>query len=421
MKLLMRKKKLKAGEALRIGYFTGIYPRATDTFIQREVKGLRARGIDVRTFSLHKTGSDHDVGPEVLEEKRNTFYLLPANPMGLLIDNLAVFACSPARYLRTLWLAFRTARPGWRGFLYQMFYFQEAVLLARLLRRQGIEHLHNHLGDVSGTVTMLACALTGIGYSITIHGPHIFFDPTHWALREKVKLSRFIACISHNCKSQMMLFSDQADWDHFQIVHCGVDPHQFRYIEVRRQARKLLYTGRLAAEKGLPVLFEGLKLLGQEEYDFELTLVGDGIERKSLEALARQMGIADRVVFAGFASQDGVRDYLMQADVFILPSFAEGVPVSLMEAMACGVPVIATHVGGIAELIEPGETGLLVPASDTVALRGAIARYLNDYGLREKVSRQGREKVLSDFNLDNEVDKLAQLFRSHTGGAEKHG
>jgi glycosyltransferase involved in cell wall biosynthesis len=219
----------------------------------------------------------------------------------------------------------------------------------------------------------------------------------------------------------MMLFSDQSDWDRFRIVHCGVDPHQFRHIEVRRQARKLLYAGRLAAEKGLPVLFESLKLLGQEKYVFELTLVGDGIERKYLEELARQMGIADRLVFAGFASQDGVRDYLLQSDIFILPSFAEGVPVSLMEAMACGVPVIATHVGGIAELVEHGETGLLVPASDAVALRDAIARYLNDFGLREKVSRQGRDKVMSDFNLDNEVDKLAQLFRSHAGGAEKHG
>jgi glycosyltransferase involved in cell wall biosynthesis len=219
----------------------------------------------------------------------------------------------------------------------------------------------------------------------------------------------------------MMLFSDQTDWGRFQVVHCGVDPRQFRHIQVRRQARKFLYAGRLAAEKGLPVLFESLRLLAQRGHDYELTLIGDGDERKSLEATARQMGIADRLVFAGFASQDGVRDHLLQSDIFILPSFAEGVPVSLMEAMACGVPVIATQVGGIAELIESGETGLLVPASDAIALRDAIARYLNDFGLREKVSRQGREKVMADFNLDKEVDKLAQMFRNHAGGAGKHG
>jgi glycosyltransferase involved in cell wall biosynthesis len=421
MAILAHKKMEKTGGSLRIGYFTGTYPRATDTFIQREVKGLRARGIHVHTFSVRKTGSDHDVGPEVLAEKQNTMYLLPAGPLGLIADNIAAFVAAPVRYLRAMRLALATARPGWRGLLYQIFYFQEAVILARLLRRQGIDHLHNHLGDVSGTVTMLASALTGIGYSVTIHGPHIFFAPTHWALREKVKLSRFIVCISHNCKSQMMLFSDQTDWGRFQVVHCGVDPHQFQYIEVRRQARKFLYAGRLAAEKGLPVLFESLKLLAQQGHDYELTLIGDGDERKSLEELARRMGIADRLVFAGFASQDGVRAHLLRSDIFILPSFAEGVPVSLMEAMACGVPVIATHVGGIAELIESGETGLLVPASDAVALRDAIAKYIDDYGLREKVSRQGREKVMSDFNLDKEVDKLAQLFREHAAGAVQHG
>lgn len=407
---------------MRIGYFTGIYPRATDTFIQREVKGLRAQGIDVRTFSMRKVGPEHDVGPEVLEEKRNTSYLLPANPAGLLADNLAGFASSPVRYLKTLWLALRTAHPGWRGLLYQMFYFQEAVILARLLRRQGIAHLHNHLGDVSGTVAMLACALTGIGYSMTIHGPHIFFDPARWALREKVKYSRFIICISHHCKSQMMLFSDQGDWERFQIVHCGIDPKQFPYVEVRQRAKKLLYTGRLAAEKGLPVLFESLRLLDQQGYDYQLTLVGDGDARASLEELAQRMGIAGRLVFAGFASQSGVRDYLLQSDVFILPSFAEGVPVSLMEAMACGIPVIATHVGGIAELIDSGETGLLVPPSDSVTLRDAVASYLDDYDLRKKVSRQGREKVISDFSLDNEVAQLARLFRIHAGAeAGKHG
>lgn len=402
----------KPESAVRIGYFTNTYPRATDTFIQREVKGLRERGIDVYTFSVRKTGSDHDIGPEVLAEKRNTFYLFPANPLGLLIDNVAALISYPARYVRALWLAIRTAQPGPRGLLYQMFYFQEAVILAKVLRKKGIAHLHNHLGDASGTVTLLACMMMRIGYSISIHGPHIFFDPTHWALREKVKYSRFIVCISYYCKSQVMLFSDQADWARLKIVHCGVDPRQFRYNEVKPHARKLLYTGRLAAEKGLPVLFESLRLLGQQKYDYELTLVGDGIERKSLEELARQMGIADRVVFAGFASQEGVRDYLIQSDVFILPSFAEGVPVSLMEAMACGIPVIATYVGGIVELIEPDKTGLLVPPSDPVALRDAIARYLNDHALRDKVSRQGRDKVMSDFNLDNEVDKLAQLFRA---------
>jgi glycosyltransferase involved in cell wall biosynthesis len=398
---------------MRIGYFTNTYPRATDTFIQREVIGLRERGFDVRTFSVHRTGSDHDVGPEVIAEKKNTTYLLPVNPLTLLLRTFSTFLASPANFLGTLGLALRTAQPGFKGRLWQLFYFLEAVLLARELRRQSIAHLHNHLGDASGTVAMLACRLAKVGYSITIHGPHIFFDPTHWALREKVKYARFIACISHYCKSQMMLFSDQADWSRLEIVHCGVDIQRFGFVAPRNSARKLLYTGRLAAEKGLPVLFDSLKMLKDSGYAFELTLIGDGPDRAMLEALARQLGIGDSVIFAGYASQDVVRDTLQQSDIFILPSFAEGVPVSLMEAMACGIPVIGTYVGGVVELIEPGRTGQVVPPADVASLRDAIAKYLEATEFRAQMSTQGREKIMADFNLDLEVDKLARLFRLH--------
>jgi glycosyltransferase involved in cell wall biosynthesis len=397
---------------MRIAYFTNTYPRATDTFIQREVAGLRARGFDVHTFSVRRSGSDHDVSA-VLAEKKTTDYLLPVNPARLLLENLRWLFSAPMRYGAALGLAWQTAQPGLRGFCFQFFYFQEAVLLASRLRRCNITHLHNHLGDASGTVTLLAGRLSGIPYSITTHGPHIFFDPLHWALREKTRDSRFIACISHYCRSQMMLFTDQADWPRLRIVHCGVDPELFRFTPVRPRARRLLYTGRLAAEKGLPVLFESLALLRDKDIDYELTLVGDGPDRAALEMLANRLGIADRLRFAGFADQNGVRDLLMASDIFILPSFAEGVPVSLMEAMACGVPVIATNVGGVTELVEPEKTGLVVPPASVDALAEAIARYLSDPDLRRLVAENGRRKVEADFNLDTEVDRLASLFRGN--------
>jgi glycosyltransferase involved in cell wall biosynthesis len=195
-----------------------------------------------------------------------------------------------------------------------------------------------------------------------------------------------------------------------------VDPARYDFAATRSEVKKLLYTGRLAGEKGIPVLFESLRMLQSEEYDFELTLVGDGPDRQALKEMARQMGIADRVVFAGFASQEGVRDHLRQSDIFILPSFAEGVPVSLMEAMACGVPVIATYVGGVVELVQDGATGQVVYAGDPNSLKQAIVRYLDDAALCERVSRMGRERVVADFNLDREIDKLAELFRDHMNG-----
>jgi len=400
---------------MRIGYFTNRYPRATDTFIQREVAKLRQRGFAIHTFSVRRPGSEHDVSPEVIAEKRATAYLLPVAPGRLMYANLAGLIGTPRRYLAALALALQTKRPGLRGLALQLAYFQEAVLLSVELKRQRITHLHNHLGDNSGTVTLLASALTGIGYSITIHGPHIFFDPTHWALREKLRYSRFIACISHYCRSQMMLFSDQADWQRLKVVHCGVDIGSFGYADVRRHIGRLLYAGRLAVEKGLPVLFESLRTLQERGYQFELTLVGDGSDRARLQQLAQQLGVYDRVVFAGYVSEDKVREHLRNSDIFVLPSFAEGVPVSLMEAMACGVPVLSTFVGGIAELVIPGQTGLLVPAADSGALATAIARYFDDFELRQRVSRAARETVASDFNLDTEVAKLADLFLTHAG------
>jgi colanic acid/amylovoran biosynthesis glycosyltransferase len=395
---------------MRIGYFTNLYPRATDTFIQREIAGLRARGFDIRTFAVRRPGTEHDVAADVVVEKGKTHYLLPIGVMRLIVSNIAVCATAPGRFLAALTLALRTRRPGLSGLALQLAYFQEAILLSLAITRERITHLHNHLGDNSGTVTLLASRLTGIGYSITIHGPHIFFDPTHWALREKLRYSRFIVCISHYCRSQIMLFSDPVDWDRLQIVHCGVDTQWFQYHEVRQQVKRLLYAGRLAVEKGLPVLFDSLRDLLARGYECELTLLGDGNDRQYLQDLARRLGIGERVVFAGYGSQEQLRESLRRSDLFILPSFAEGVPVSLMEAMACGVPVLSTYVGGIAELVESEQTGLLVPPADCAALSNAIARYCDDHELRQRVSRSARAAIVARFNLDTEVDKLAQLF-----------
>jgi colanic acid/amylovoran biosynthesis glycosyltransferase len=395
---------------MRIGYLTNHYPRATDTFIQREVAALRTKGFEVRTFSVRRPGSEHDVSAEVAAEKRATHYILPAGPFRVLYANAAAFLRAPRGYLAALGQALRTSRPGLRGLALQMAYFQEAVVLSLELRRQGITHLHNHGGDNSGTVTLLAAELTQLGYSITIHGPHIFFDPTHWALREKLRQARFIACISHYCRSQVMLFSDPEDWERLKLVRCGIDVERYLYAEVRGQVRQLFYAGRLAVEKGLPILFESLRILQARGYDLQLTLAGGGEDRDKLEQLASELGISQRVAFVGYLGQEEVREHLRRSDIFILPSFAEGVPVSLMEAMACGVPVLSTYVGGIAELVETGETGLLVPAGDSNVLSEAIARYCDDLELRRRVSRLAREKIESSFNLGQEVDRLGALF-----------
>ena len=395
----------------RLAYFTGIYPRATDTFIQREVTGLRELGFDVNTYSVRRSPAEHDVGPLVASEKARTRFLLPANPLALAAANLVWLFRHPGRYFRTLALCLRTSPAGWRSLLFQLFYFQEALLLASLLRRDRIDHLHNHLGDVSGTIALLASSLSDIPFSMTIHGPHIFFEPSRWALGEKVRAARFVVCISQFCRSQLMLQSSPDDWHKLAIVHCGVDISQFAFKAPEGEARSILYVGRLASEKGLPVLLEAFRRLAASHPMVRLRLVGDGPERQAMETLAVRLGIAERVDFLGYRDSAGVLRELQSVDAFVLPSFAEGVPVSLMEAMSCGVPVIGTNVGGVSELIANGRSGLLVPASDTDSLVEALHRLVSEPGLRTALANAGRQAIENEFRLEDCVAQLSRLFQ----------
>ncbi len=395
---------------MRIAYFTNTYPRATDTFIRREVLGLRTRGFEVFTYSVRSTGVDHNVEEEVISEKNNTQYLLPANFLALFFDVVSSLISSPKTFFATLLLALKTTRPGLKGFALQMIYFCEAIMLAKRLKKDKIEHLHNHLGDNSGNVTMFASRLTSIPFSISIHGPHIFFDGLYWALDKKTELSKFICCIGHFCTSQMMLYSDKTYWDRFNIIRCGVNIEQFDFQPPARKARKMVYVGRLSAEKGVPILFSSLSDLKAKNYDFHLTLLGDGQDRKFLEEQVEQMGLQDYVEFGGFVDQDTIKSTLRNSDIFILPSFAEGIPVALMEAMALGIPVIATYVGGVTELVVDGITGQVVSPSDSQGLGNAIAKYIDDEVFCKDIAQRARDKVVQEFNIEDQVDKLASLF-----------
>ncbi len=397
-----------------IAYITGCYPRATDTFIQREVQGLRASGWNVLPYAVRRPGDDHAGIVAVAEEKQRTTYLLPFRPWSLLADNLTLLVKAPLDYLRTVRLAARSRKPGLKGALYQSAYFLEATVLAADLKRKGVAHLHNHLGDASATVTMLAAKLAGIRFSMTIHGPHIFFEPVNWALREKVAEAAFVACIGDFCKSQVMLFSARADWRKLAEVRCGVDMAAYAWRPPRDSGIKILFVGRLAAEKGILVLLESFAALIARMPHAQLRLAGDGEDRKVLEARVAELGLAERVVFLGYCSQETVRAELESADLFVLPSFAEGVPVSLMEAMAIGVPVVSTYVGGIAELVVPNETGLLVPAGSVPRLVEAMFTGLTDAAWRQRVSIAARAKVVRDYNLQTQVQILSDLFQ---GGA----
>lgn len=401
----------------RVAYLTGNFPEVSLTFILREIGALRDLGVDVVTCAIRQTPPEQHPGPSEKHAAATTFYVLltARNPLHLLACQARLFR-APGRYLRSLRLAVSTRAPGMGGLLRQLIYFAEATVLARHLEYEEVDCIHNHFIGGSATVSMLTSEMTGIPFSFTLHGPADLLEPAKWALREKTKRARFVSTISHFARSQIMLHSDFADWDKISIIHCGINPSAYTPRAAPRDDNevRLLFVGRLAPVKGIDVLLEALGRLLPERPELKLTIVGDGPERARLEALATQLG--DHVSFVGYKSQTEVADFMSTTDIYVLPSFAEGVPVALMEAMASEVPVIATSVGGVGELVEDGVHGHLVHPGDPVPIAEKIAALAVDPETRHRMGKAGRIKVKQAFNIHTEAVRLRDLFLGRRSG-----
>ncbi|MEL7131830.1 MAG: glycosyltransferase family 4 protein [Pseudomonadota bacterium] len=399
-----------------IAYLTGEYPRATDTFIQREVAELRKLGFDIRTCSIRATDESHQVGAEQQAERAATFVVQSRakNPVALLKAHGHMLK-SPARWFGAAKLAWSTSPKGLKNRLWQLFYFLQAGVLADHILRNDVRHLHNHFGNSSCSVAMLAAHMAGLPFSYTAHGPMEFFEPHHWRLDAKIARASFVAAISHFARAQCMLFSDAAHWGRIKIVHCGVEPARYD-SDGRTPGKHIVFVGRLAGIKGVPLLIDAVAQLQAKHPELHLTLVGDGPEKADLETYVAQRGLTDRVTFTGYLGQQEVAAILKTADMLVLPSFAEGVPVVLMEAMAAHIPVVATRVAGVQELVEDGVSGHVIPPGDLDALINAIYQLLKDPEQRAQMGAAGRRKVEAEFDVAKEAAWLATLFEHSLDG-----
>lgn len=396
-------------DAVPIAYLASEYPALSHTFIQREIDGVRASGRLVLTASLRRTTGHHIAGAAEARDAAQTFYVIENGKKPAVA--LAAFwaALTSGRLGKAAALAWRIRVPGAKGSLWQLFYLIEAMVLARHLKGQSVAHLHCHFENAGCTVAMLTSILSDIPFSFTLHGPSIFFEPRQQRLDEKIAQARFVACISDFARSQGMIFADRAHWDKMEIIHCGVEPD--RYGAQRAAAgQHLVFVGRLAAVKGVAMLLNAVAKLAPGHPDLRLTLIGDGPERAGLETLSRDLGVEGHVTFAGARTQDEVAETLATANLFVLPSFAEGVPVVLMEAMAARLPVITTRIAGIPELVEDGVAGRLVPPGNLDVLVDAIADVLADPEAASKMGQAGRAKVEAEFDIAKEAAKIARLF-----------
>ncbi len=407
---------------MRIGYITSQYARASDTFIRGEVKELRRLGHTVVTFSVRRAEQAQVVDAEVATEQANTHYLL-AGPQELRRLPLAAVVeavRSPRRFARSLAMALAIGPGGLKGRVWQIAYLLEASLLAQLIRHTGVQHIHDHIGENSGTVAMLASVLAGVSYSMTVHGPSMFYAPERWGLGTKIKHAAFVACISEFCRSQCMAFSAVDDWDRLKIVRCGVDE---RFLAETPAAvsptNRLVCVGRLSQEKGHVPLIRAVAKLVKEGVSLQLILVGDGPMRPLIERLIREHSLGSHVTITGWRNSAEVREEILQARALVVPSFAEGLPVVIMEALALGRPVVSTSIAGIPELVQPGVDGWLVPAGSVAALADALRSALQTPVERlTEMGLAGRRQVLEMHDARCEAKKLVQLFRQAIGEIE---
>jgi colanic acid/amylovoran biosynthesis glycosyltransferase len=402
---------------VRIAYVCSRYPAVSHTFIQREVAALRGFGLDVDTVAIRRAAPEEVLSRADRAEADATYAILPVRPW-----HLARAHANALRYPRawraTLVRALKLAPRGLRGRLWQLFYFGEAVVLWDRARRRGVGHLHAHFANVGSDVALLAATLgreAGRGpryWSMTMHGSTEFYDVSAFRLAEKVRDARFVACVSDFTRSQLMLHTEEEHWHKLALVRCGVDPQAFGAVarDGASGALRVLVVGRLVPGKGYSLLLEALADVVARGHDVTLEIVGEGPAGDALRSRAAALGVDGRVRWLGAVGQDEIRRHYERADAFCLPSFAEGVPVVLMEAMAVQLPVVATRIAGIPELIEDGVGGLLVAPARADELADALARLAASPDLRERLGRAGREAVIAGYDAGRWARALKELL-----------
>ncbi|RFO97996.1 colanic acid biosynthesis glycosyltransferase WcaL [Rhodoferax lacus] len=397
---------------LRITYFVNQYPKVSHSFIRREIMALERLGFSVQRVALR--GWDEKVtDKDDIAEQGNTTHLLKGGLLPLLAAFVRTAVTAPLLFAKAVQLAFGMSHRSERPFVYHLVYLAEACLLLGHLRRFGSQHVHAHFGTNSTEVVMLAHALGGPGFSFTVHGPEEFDKPQFIGLAEKIKRSAFVVAISSFGRSQLFRWIDYTQWPKVHVVHCGLE-ESFHALAPSQppDIPRLVCVGRLCEQKGQLLLVQAMALLAQRGIRFDLVLAGDGEMRPEIEALIDRSGLRQQVRITGWISSDQVRNELLAARAMVLPSFAEGLPVVIMEAMALRRPVLTTSIAGVPELVRHGESGWLFAAGSVEELAEAIAACLSTpVEVLHAMGARAYERVLQRHSVDTEAAKLAALFQ----------
>jgi glycosyltransferase involved in cell wall biosynthesis len=405
---------------MKIAYLVNQYPKISHSFIRREILALERQGYQVQRLAMRGWADELRDAQDVRERAR-TRYVLQDGAVALGMDLLRMAVKRPGRFIKALALA---CKIGWRSdrpLALHLIYLAEACRIVPWMAAHGARHLHAHFGTNSAEVAMLAGMLGGPAYSFTVHGPEEFDKPEWLWLAEKIRRAAFVVAVSSFGRSQLFRWAAYTDWAKVQVVHCGIDPgfHAAPPQPVPA-APRLVCVGRLCEQKGQMLLVRAVQMLVAKGIPVQLVLAGDGELRGALDTLIAECGLRDHISITGWIDGDQVREQLVAARALVLPSFAEGLPVVIMEAMALRRPVLSTFIAGIPELVQSGETGWLFPAGDVAELARLLEVCLAASPEQlMAMGEAGYRRVLTRHAVDTEAAKLARLLGPAT--AEPQG
>ena len=407
---------------MRVAYLINQYPGLSHSFVRREIQALERLGVTVHRYAV-RPASQGALAPEDEAEAARTRTILTTPAPTLARAILGAGARRPGRAVRALGQALRLSRRSEAGLVRHLIYWAEALVVADWLKRDGARHVHAHFGTNSATVAMMAARVAGLRFSMTVHGPEEFDKPRMIGLPEKIERAAFTAGVSSYGVSQLRRLVAPEHWERIVEVRCGVEPDFYEGASTDDTAdagegADFVCVGRLCEQKGQLTLIEAAGALHREGRDFRLDLVGDGEMRGLIEAAIERLDLGGHVRLLGWRAPSQVRAALAGARCFVLPSYAEGLPVSIMEAFTLRVPVISTYVAGIPELVRDGENGWLVPAADADALANAMRSALDQTADdRTEMASHGYAMTLRRHRIDEQVVNLTLISRpSLTGG-----
>ena len=398
----------------KIAYLVNQYPAISHSFIRREITALEKLGIEVLRFSVRCCTSELVDRKDKLEFEK-TKIILDVGIIGLFLNLLGTALTNPVRFLDAFFL---TLKIGWgkdKGLLIHLAYLAEACVLLRWCKSLAVTHVHAHFAFNPAAVVMLCHTLGGPPFSFTVHGPETFDRASVLSLDEKIKQARFVVAISSYCRSQLYRWSDRKYWSKIHIVRCGLNEQFLKQQAVPiPQNSRLVCVGRLSEQKGHLVLLEAINNLVSKGIQLKLLLVGDGPLRSEIESLIASLKLQDYVEITGWATNSEVRQHILDSQLMVLPSFAEGLPVVIMEALALGRPVISTYIAGIPELLDNQSCGWLVTPGSVEELTSTIQTALNlDRDRLEQMGQIGIKRVEQQHDVNKEARKLANLFKKY--------